>query len=237
MILTEHLFHTDKTSDFQKARNFPHIWVGQRKRKEIQRERNWDWTCIHGKELWKWKGFHTVRNPIISLMRSAGTDFWSLKGEQSTQFAEGKVERDLHRSSGQCQMTVLSGFHLSTGVSAGWVLRPRFWRSDHGKRTVFGCMKPAWEGYSVVCHNLRSTRRSLGLSERQGALVLGYFIRRVVHHRSSSFSCTLRQRGTTYMSSRARCELFLLSWSPEKTVDCCCHWEFHNRAQVAAATS
>ena len=134
---------------------------------------------------------HSEKSYYISLMRSAGTEgaLWSLKGEHSTQFAEGKVERDLHRSSGQCQMTLFSGLHLSTGVIGGWVLRLRFWRSDHGKRTEFGCMETAWGGYSVVCHNLGNIRKSLGLPERQGALVLGCLIRRVVHHRSSFFSC------------------------------------------------
>lgn len=71
---------------------------------------------------------HSEKSYYISLMRSAGTEggLWSLKGEHSTQFAEGKVERDLHRSSGQCQMTLFSGLHLSTGVIGGWVLRLRF---------------------------------------------------------------------------------------------------------------
>ena len=103
-------------------------YLGRAKKKKKERERERDterkelgWNLHPWEGAVKWKGFHTVRNPIISLMRSAATEgeLWSLKGEHSTQFAEGKVERDLHISSGQCQMTLLSGLHLSTGVSGG----------------------------------------------------------------------------------------------------------------------
>lgn len=54
-------------------------------------------------------------------------------------------------------------------------------------------------GLQCCVPHLGNARRSLGLPERQGALVLGCLIRRVVHHRSSSFSCTLRQHGTTHL--------------------------------------
>ena len=40
-----------KTSDFPKGKNSPCTWVGQKKEKKKQRQKNRDGTCTSGREL------------------------------------------------------------------------------------------------------------------------------------------------------------------------------------------
>ena len=58
------------------ARNSPHTWAGQRKKKK-QRQKNRDRTCTSGRELWRRKGFHTLGSPF------AGGDCGWRRGEAS----------------------------------------------------------------------------------------------------------------------------------------------------------
>ena len=60
---TEHLLNAGRRPQTsQKARNSPHTWVGQKKKK--QRQKNRDGTCTSGREQWRRKGFHTLGSPF-----------------------------------------------------------------------------------------------------------------------------------------------------------------------------
>ena len=59
---TEHLPNAGRRPQTsQKARNYPHTWVGQKKK---QRQKNRDGTCTSGREPWRRKSFHTWGKPF-----------------------------------------------------------------------------------------------------------------------------------------------------------------------------
>ena len=94
---TEHLLNAGRRPQTsQKARNSPHTWAKEKKKKQRQKTR--DGTCTSARELWRRKGFHTLRSPF-----AGGDCGWqrgelrSHGGERSNRGAEGKVETFPHR--------------------------------------------------------------------------------------------------------------------------------------------
>ena len=142
---TEHLLNAGRRPQTsQKARNSPRTWVGQKK-KEKQRQKNRDRTCISGRELRRRKGLHTLGAPSqAETAGGGGGKLQSHGGERGHRGAEGKAERFSHRglvptSTHQPERLVCS----PAGMGGDWELRLGLRRSDHRKRTGVGCMNTA----------------------------------------------------------------------------------------------
>lgn len=65
------------------------------KKKKIK---NWEGTCISGKEVWKRIGSDILKSHLTSreISQDEG-EIWCLGGEQISWFGEGKMKRDQHR--------------------------------------------------------------------------------------------------------------------------------------------
>ena len=163
--------------------------------------------------------------------RSAGTkgEFWSLGGECSNWFAEGKAERDLHRRSvlpgtPQPEMIVCWG-RRGLGAEAQ-VSEDGPWGEDcgwlHGDSLQgLGCGGPRPREYGKKPGPAReASLHCWGAREARGSPTIGV-----------SFSAhAVRWQGTTYTSSRDEHKPPLPSWTPEVGMDC-----YHCRASCKRA--
>ena len=162
---TEHLLNTGRRPQTsQKTGNSPHTWVGPKKKRKKQRQKNKDGTCTSGREPWRRKSFHTLGSPFTGGDRGwAGGKLQTHRGEQSNMGAEGKVERFLHRGLVLITNHQPERFLCSpTRAGRGWELRLGLWRSDPRERTGVGCVNIAWRG--LVCLTLagRESRETSG---------------------------------------------------------------------------
>ena len=128
-----------------KRQETPHVPGKGKRKKKKQRQKNRDGTCTSGRELWRWKSFHTLGSSFTGGDRGwQGGKLWSHRGECSNRGAEGKSERFPYRgsvptSTHQPERLVCS----SARVGGGWELRLRVRRSDPRERTKVGCVNTA----------------------------------------------------------------------------------------------
>ena len=145
-----------KTSDFPKSKKIS-TYLGRAKgKRKKQRQKNRNGTCSSGRELWRWKSFHTPGSPFTGGdgggRGQVGGKLRSHGGERSNRGAEGKAERFLHRGSLPASTHQPERLLCSPAVvGGGWELTLRLQRSDRRKRTGVGCVNTAWRG--PVCHS------------------------------------------------------------------------------------
>ena len=136
----------------QKARNSPCTWVGQKKKKQNQRQKNRDRTCNFGRELWRRKSFHTLGSPFT------GRDGWWGRGasepqRRAQQQGCGGQSREIPTQMiGANQHSPIWDACLLTSWR-GWGLGVEPWDSEirpQGEDWI-GWVKTAWRG--LVHHN------------------------------------------------------------------------------------
>ena len=159
----------------------------------------------------------------------------SLGGECSNQYTEGKAERDMHRQSvpppctPQLEMLV---------CWCGRGLGAEAWASDirPGEKAGTGCKEEPPERAGMLYTITEGVQEKAWARQKGKAPLLGGRQGEGQEHHRSFLLCThtLRQQGTTYMSSGGRQEAPLPSQAPKVGMGHCCRRESYEQAPIAA---
>lgn len=178
------------------------------KKKKIK---NWEGTCISGKEVWKRIGSDILKSHLTSreISQDEG-EIWCLGGEQISWFGEGKMKRDQHRWS---QVPPCSLQPETFVCWVGWGLGSEAQYSEVRSRERTGVgMKRQLERTGVCCVATKHIcGRSLDPWGSQSAIAGAMQGKGQDNHRSSfPYMHALRQQDMPYRSSRGRCFLPLM---------------------------
>ena len=128
---TEHLLNSGRRSQTcQKSRNYPHTWVGQKKK---QRQKNRDRTWTSGRELRRRKCVHTLGSPFTGGDGGAG---WEGSFRATEESVATGVQREKPRDShteDRC-WPALTSLRCLSAHPLGWV-GAGSWGSGFGGQT------------------------------------------------------------------------------------------------------